>query len=179
MPTSCITADRVRTPNGIVWTLRKVGVDGDGRYAPEHVANPPLLATERGSRLVAQFGAHILDRVEAPGLAVRTDAMWSCAVLRVDAIQHRTLREMAATWHEAGGEDDIVSTMSVLADSVTGDTTIEEEDAAVEAVADAAILQDAEVELTLDQARRLRSELDAVIARIARRDTTGTGAVAA
>lgn len=183
MPTSCITTDRVRTPNGVVWTLRHVGLDGDGRYAPEHVENPPRLAMERGSRLLSEFGGRPLKGPTAPGLSVRTDAMWSRAVLRVDAIQTRALREMAATWNEAGGEDDIVSAMSVLADTVAGDTTVEEEDAAVEAVAGAAILQDAEVELTLDQARRLRAELDAAIARMERRDTTGieagTGAVAA
>lgn len=179
MPTSCITAGRMSTPNGLMWTLRHIGVDGDGRYAPEHVGNPPRLAMERGSRLLSEFGGRPLEEPKSPVLSVRTDATWSRAVLRVDAIQRRALREMAAAWNETGGEDDIVSAMSVLADVVTGDTTVEEEDAAVEAVSDAAVLQDAEAELTLDQARRLRSELDAAIARMERRDTTGAGAVAA
>lgn len=183
MPTSCITADRMMTPNGIVWTLRHVGADGDGRYAPEHVASAPRLAMERGSRLADEFGAHLVDGPKTPDLSVRTDAMWSRAVLRVDGIQTRALREMAETWHETGGEDDIVSAMSVLADTVAGDTTVEEEDAAVEALEGAAMLQDAEVSLTLEQARRLRAELDAAIARMERRDTTGIeagpGAVAA
>ena len=179
MPTSCITADRMTTPNGIVWTLRHVGPDGDGRYAPEHVEAPPRLAMERGSRLLAEFGGTTVEGPKAQGLSVRTDAVWSRAVLRVDAIQARTLRTMAETWHETGGEDDISTAMTVLADTVTGDSTVEEEDAAAEAVANAAVLQDAEVELTLDQARRLRAELDAVIARMERRGTTSPEAVAA
>lgn len=179
MPTSCITAGRMSTPNGLVWTLRHIGVDGDGRYAPKHIENPPRLAMERGSRLLAEFDGRLLGEPKSPVLSARTDATWSRAVLRVDAIQGRALREMAAAWNETGGEDDIVSSMSVLADVVAGDTTVEEEDAAAEAVADAAVLQQAEVELSLDQARRLRSELDAAIARMERRDVNGAGAVAA
>lgn len=179
MPTSCITAERMMTPNGVVWTLREIDTDGDGRYAPEHVETPKRWVMERGARLDAEFGAHVVEGPKAPGLSVRTDAMWSRALLRVDAIQRRALREMATTWHEAGGEDDIASAISVLADTVAGDTTVEEEDAAVEAVADAAVLQHAEVALTVEEARKLRAELNAVIARMERRGTTGPEAVAA
>lgn len=181
MPTSCTTADRLRTPNGIVWTLRGVGADGDGRYAPEHVRESPRLAMERGSRLVDEFGATIVEGSKTPGLSARSDATWTNVVLRVDGIQTRALREMASAWNEDGGEDDITSAMAVLADTVAGDTTVEEEDAAVEALENAAMLPDAETSLTLGQARRLRDELDEAIARIERRGTagSGSGAVAA
>lgn len=160
-----------------MWIRRAIGEDGDGRYAPEHVTTTlPLWVCEPGRRLVAEKGARAIPESKRPDLSVRVDATWMNVLVRVDAIQRRALLEMAAAWNEQGGEDDIVTAMTVLADTVAGDPTCEQEDAAVEAVAEAAMLQDAEASMPLSEARRLRDELDAAIAKAERREVPQPGA---
>lgn len=166
---SCTTVERLVTPGGTVWTLREIGSDGDGRYAPEGVTVRHRLTLESGARLVSEEDARPeAPRSQVPDLSARVGVTHLRGVLRVDAIQRRTLLEMAAAWNEQGAEDDIVSSMTVLADTVAGDPSEGEEGAAVEALAEAAMLQGAEVELTLSEAVRLRSELDAVIEKLSR-----------
>lgn len=170
MSTSCTTPERLVTSNGTVWTLREVDGNGNGRYAPEGVTVRNRLTMDTEERLRSEFNARAVAESRVPDLSARVDVTWSHGLLRVDAIQRRTLLEMAAAWNEQGAEDDIVSAMTVLADTVAGDSTLDEESAAVEAVTGAAMLQNAEVELSLDEARRLRDELDKAIARLERRE---------
>lgn len=167
MSTSCITAERLVTPEGAVWTLREIGADGNGMYAPETVRSCPRWVLEPGARLMSDHDARPeAPQSQVPELSARVGATWMRGVLRVDAIQRRTLLEMAAAWNEQAAEDDIVEKLSRLAEVVAGDPSEGEEDAAVEDVEGAAMLQGAEVEITLDDAVRLRAELDAVISKL-------------
>lgn len=156
------------TPNGTVWTLREVDASGEGRYAPQDVRVKHRLVMESGPRLLGEFGARVVADTQYPGLCVEVGAgpRPRTARLVVEAVQTRTLHDMARVWHEVGGEDDISTALSVLADVLHGDSSGPEEDAATESVADAAGLTDADVDLTLEDAIRLRSELDAVIAQL-------------
>lgn len=176
MTTSSITnraPERLVVTDGTVWTLRRTGPGGEGRYAPERITECGYSMLSPYSTLVEEYGAKEPGpatevRPKRPDLSFRTDAMWTRAVLRVDAIQHRMLTGIGAAWNESGGEDDIISAVTVLADVLEGDPSQPEVDAAVEAVGDAACLPDGEVELTLADALRLRAELDAAIQRLAR-----------
>lgn len=169
MSTSCITAERLVTSKGVTWTLREIGADGDGRYAPEAVTSCPHWVLEPGTRVVAEHDARPEDpQSQVPELSARVGVTWGRGVLRVDAIQRRTLLEMAGAWAETGAQDDIIDKLSQLADVVAGDSSVGEEQAALEDVEGAAMLQNAEIEITLDDALRLRAELDAVIAKLSR-----------
>lgn len=171
---SCTTVERLVTPEGTVWTLREIGADRDGRYAPEAVTSCPRWVLEPGARLMADHDARPeAPQSQVPELSVRVGVTHMRGVLRVDAIQRQTLRKMAEAWSTQAAEDDIVEKMSRLADVVAGDSSEGEEDAAVEDVEGAAMLQDAEVEITLDDAVRLRAELDAVIAKLSRGRSVG------
>jgi hypothetical protein len=97
-------------------------------------------------------------------LTVDLTATWKVR-LTVDAVRRQTLLAMAAAWRETAGEDDISEALGRLADISGVDTTEGEEDAAVEAVEDAACLPYPTVDLSLREAKRLRDELDAAIRR--------------
>lgn len=169
MSTSCLTAERVVTLDGTVWTLREIGADHDGRYAPETVAECPRWVLEPGARLMADHGARPeAPQSQVPGLSFRVGVTWGRGVLRVDAIQRQALLEMGKAWNTTAAADDIVESLSRLGDVVASDSLEGEEDEAAEGVAEAAMLQEAEVEITLDEALRLRSELDAVIEKLSR-----------
>lgn len=93
--------------------------------------------------------------------------------LRVDAIQDAAVLDMAGQWLEADndgttGDTAVINTVDLLAEALTGDPTVEERDALVDAVESAAGMQGAEVEFGLADALRLRQELDVVIRRLAR-----------
>ncbi|RLL66962.1 hypothetical protein D7M15_08875 [Streptomyces sp. Z26] len=95
-------------------------------------------------------------------------ADWLRARVRVDAIQHDTLLALGRAWAEEGGEADIARAADQLAEALSGDPSPEELDARVQAVEDAAAVDDAVVEFGLADAVRLRDELDAVIAVLSR-----------
>lgn len=159
--------DRMVTPNGVVWTRREIDSSGEGRYAPQGVTPRHRLTMETGSRLLGEHGARPLPASDA-SLSVRvgTGPVPRVALLRVDAVQRRTLHDMARVWHETGGEDDISTALTVLADTLHADVYERELTAATVAVSDSAGLSDADVALTLEDAVRLRGELDAVIGQL-------------
>lgn len=97
-----------------------------------------------------------------PPLSVRLDVTWLAAVLRVDQIRHDTLVSLVATWGEDEAREDIVNQLNGLAEAVRSPRE-GELDQLVQLVEDAAGMDDAEVEIDLRAALRLRAELDAVI----------------
>lgn len=106
-----------------------------------------------------------------PQLSINLNEDWTRGQLRVDAIRNHTLVQMAAAWCEPGGQDDIVAALDQLADVVSGDPSPEELDSAVEVLDDAGCETLPLAEIGLEDALRLRAELDAVITALARFNT--------
>ncbi|MFJ8163854.1 hypothetical protein ACIRBY_23405 [Streptomyces sp. NPDC096136] len=94
-----------------------------------------------------------------PGLSIRLDATWLHGILRADQIRRDTLVSLVATWTEDEAREDVVLQLDALAEAVTSPRE-GELDALIEAVEDAAAMDDAEVRIDLATALRLRAELD-------------------
>lgn len=103
-----------------------------------------------------------------PQLSIRVSEDWSRGRLRVDAVRTETLRQMGAAWAEPGGQDDIIAALDTLAELAVGDPSPEELDAAVDRLEDVSCETRPEVEFGLEDALRMRDELDAVIAKLSR-----------
>ncbi|MFF4369679.1 hypothetical protein [Streptomyces sp. NPDC001594] len=102
-----------------------------------------------------------------PGLSIRLDTMWLAGILRVDQIRRDTLVSLVATWGDDEAREDILRQLDALAEAVTSPRE-GELDHLIEAVEDAAAMDDAEVRIDLAAALRLRAELDAVIETLGR-----------
>ncbi|MDQ3030511.1 MAG: hypothetical protein M3R09_10910 [Actinomycetota bacterium] len=89
------------------------------------------------------------------------------AVLRVDQIRHNTLTELVTHWDSNAAQKEILLSLDNLSEAVTVSRDGEQDDL-VQQVEDAAAMADAEVELDLANALRLRNQLDKVIATLAR-----------
>lgn len=98
--------------------------------------------------------------------SLRVDQL--AAILRVDRIRHDTLVSLVATWaSDDEAREDVINQLDALAEAVASPRE-GELDALVEHVEDAAAMDDAQVELDLTAALRLRDELDAAIKSLAR-----------
>ncbi|MFD3802595.1 hypothetical protein ACFWTC_02975 [Streptomyces sp. NPDC058619] len=102
-----------------------------------------------------------------PQLSVRLDATWMHGILRADKIRHDTLVSLATAWADDEGRDLIVAALDALAAAMQSPRE-GELDSLVEAVEDAAGMDDAEIRIDLHDALRLRNDLDAVIEKLAR-----------
>ncbi|MFF4576877.1 hypothetical protein ACFY15_00470 [Streptomyces sp. NPDC001373] len=102
-----------------------------------------------------------------PGLSIRLDTMWLSGILRADQIRRDTLVSLVATWAEDEARENVVLQLDALAKAVTSPKE-GELDHLIEAVEDAAAMDDAEVRIDLTAALRLRAELDAVIETLGR-----------
>ncbi|MBT2449439.1 hypothetical protein J7F03_20575 [Streptomyces sp. ISL-43] len=102
-----------------------------------------------------------------PGLSIRRDATWLSGILRADQIRHDTLVSLVATWGDPDARDDILAQLDALAEAVQSPRE-GELDHLLDAVEDAAGMDDAETGLDLTAALRLRGELDALITVLAR-----------
>lgn len=102
-----------------------------------------------------------------PQLSVRLRVDWLAAILRVDHIRRDTLVSLVATWGDDDARDDIVTQLDALAEAVQSPRE-GELDALVQQVEDAAAMDDAEVEIDLHAALRLRDELDAALSKLGR-----------
>ncbi|MFF9894914.1 hypothetical protein [Streptomyces longispororuber] len=90
------------------------------------------------------------------------------AILRADRIRHDTLVSLVATWHsDDEARDDVIAQLDALAEAVASPRE-GELDELVQHVEDAAAMDDAQVEVDLATALRLRDELDGVIRTLAR-----------
>ncbi|MEU6758022.1 hypothetical protein [Streptomyces sp. NPDC046685] len=107
-----------------------------------------------------------------PQLSVRLRVDWLSAVLRADQIRHDTLVSLVAHWGNDEAREDILNQLGALAEAVTSPRE-GELDHLVQAVEDAAAMDDAEVEIDLHAALRLRAELDAVIEKLGRFNPAG------
>ncbi|MFD5632411.1 hypothetical protein [Streptomyces sp. NPDC127072] len=110
-----------------------------------------------------------------PQLSVTTGANALHGLLRVDGIRHDTLLTLVAAWSDPDARDDIITQLDALAEAVTSPRE-GELDALVEAVEGAAGMDTAQVEVAMPDLRRLRDELDQVIAATAGRFNPGRGA---
>ncbi|MFH9072741.1 hypothetical protein [Streptomyces alboflavus] len=98
--------------------------------------------------------------------SLRADAL--AAILRVDQIRHDTLVSLVATWaSDDEARDDVIAQLDALAEAVASPRE-GELDALVEQVEDAAAMDDAQVEVDLAAALRLRDELDEAITALSR-----------
>ncbi|MFI8278565.1 hypothetical protein ACIGBH_27565 [Streptomyces sp. NPDC085929] len=104
---------------------------------------------------------------QEPGLSVRLDATWLHGILRADQIRRDTLLSLVATWADDDTRADTVLCLDALAEAVQSPRE-GELDGLLGAVEDAAGMDDAEVRIDLHTALRLRAELDAAIAKLAR-----------
>ncbi|MFD6415950.1 hypothetical protein [Streptomyces sp. NPDC060194] len=105
-----------------------------------------------------------------PQLSAELRADDLAGVLRVDQIRHDTLVSLVATWGEPDARDEVIDALDRLAEAVQSPRDEHELDALVEAVDGAAAMDYAQTEVRLLDALRLRSELDAVIRVLARRN---------
>jgi hypothetical protein len=103
-----------------------------------------------------------------PQLSFTLDATWAAGVLRVDAIRRGGTLALGAAWRETGGADDITAALEDLADAAGGDPSPEELDSLVDAVEEAGCMPPAQIAISLEDALRMRAELDAVIAGLSR-----------
>ncbi|MFF3622370.1 hypothetical protein [Streptomyces sp. NPDC002467] len=108
---------------------------------------------------------------QEPGLSFRLDVTWLYGILRADAIRRDTLVSLVQTWAEDGAREDVIDQLDALAEAVQSPRE-GELDGLLEAVESAAAMDDAEVRIDLHAALRLRAELDAVIAKLARFNPT-------
>jgi hypothetical protein len=104
---------------------------------------------------------------QEPGLSFRVDATWLAGILRADQIRHDTLVSLVAHWGNDEAREDILRQLDALADAV-GSPREGELDSLVDAVEDAAAMDDAETRIDLHTALRLRNELNAVIRKLGR-----------
>lgn len=88
--------------------------------------------------------------------------------LRADAIRHDTLLSLATAWADDEGREQISAALDQLADAMRSPRE-GELDQLVEAIEDAAAMDDAHTELDMSDLLRLRTELDQVIAATAGR----------
>lgn len=89
--------------------------------------------------------------------------------LRADAIRHDTLVQLVQHWRsDDDAREDIIAALDALADAVASPRE-GELDQLVEAIEDAAAMDDAHTELDMSDLPRLRTELDQVIAATAGR----------
>ncbi|MFJ1865487.1 hypothetical protein ACIOD1_12730 [Streptomyces sp. NPDC088097] len=102
-----------------------------------------------------------------PGLSIRLNPTWNAAILRVDQVRRDTLLSLAVAWGTDEGREDIILQLDALAEAVASPRD-GELDHLVEAVEDAAAMDDAETRIDLAAALRLRAELDGVIPQLAR-----------
>ncbi|MCY0960811.1 hypothetical protein [Streptomyces sp. H27-H5] len=103
-----------------------------------------------------------------PPLSFRLDGMWLKAFLRVDRIRHDTLVSLVSGWSDTEVRKDVTARLVALAEVMSSIRREGELDAAVEAVEDEASMHDAEIEIDLVDALRLRDELNVVIEKLAR-----------
>ncbi|MEI5100363.1 hypothetical protein RB200_19775 [Streptomyces sp. PmtG] len=108
-----------------------------------------------------------MNESSKPPLSITLRSDWLAAYLRVDQIRHDTLVSLVAAWSDPEAREDIVAQLDALAEAVASPRE-GELDALVEAVEGAAGMDDAQIEVRLDDAVRLRGELDAVIEQLAR-----------
>lgn len=103
-----------------------------------------------------------------PQLSARLSANGLECVLRADAIRYDTLVQLAQAWAEPGGRADIEDALDHLAHVLASPRAAEGEvDAAVQAVEDAACMDEPETRTDRRTAARLRRGIGAVIARLA------------
>jgi len=102
-----------------------------------------------------------------PQMSVRLRADWLAAVLRVDRVRHDTLVSLAVAWGSDEAREDISLQLDALAEAMHSPRE-GELDHLVQNVEDAAAMDDAETLIDLHTALRLRAELDAAIAKLAR-----------
>lgn len=102
-----------------------------------------------------------------PGFSFGLTADWLRGLHRNDQIRHDTLISLVTGWACDDARDDVIAALDALAEAMRSPRE-GELDALVEAVEGAASMDYAQVEFGLSDALWLRSELDAVIERLAR-----------
>ncbi|WP_225840258.1 hypothetical protein [Streptomyces sp. NK08204] len=89
-------------------------------------------------------------------------------VLRVDQIRTDTLMQLVQHWADPQSRDDIIDALDELAAVVCGPRSEGELDTAIEQVEDAAGMDTAQIEVSIQDTFRLRDELTEVVRRLSR-----------
>lgn len=108
-----------------------------------------------------------LSQSSEPQMSIRLRADWLAGILRVDRVRHDTLVSLAVAWASDEAREDISLQLDALAEAMQSPRE-GELDHLVQAVEDAAAMDDAEIVIDLHTALRLRAELDAVIESLSR-----------
>ncbi|MEU8968068.1 hypothetical protein AB0D11_02125 [Streptomyces monashensis] len=103
-----------------------------------------------------------------PSLSFDLGADHLHAVLRVDQTRTDTLVQLVAQWAEPKARDEILDALDELAAVVCGPRAEGELDAAIEQVEDVAGMDTAQVEVSIQDTRRLLDELTEVARRLNR-----------
>lgn len=102
-----------------------------------------------------------------PGFSFSLTSDWLKGLHRNDQIRHDTLISLVTGWADNDARDDVIAALDDLAEAMRSPRE-GELDQLVEAVEGAASMDYPQQEFGLSDALRLRSELDAVIERLAR-----------
>ena len=103
-----------------------------------------------------------------PGLSFEVGANHLHGVLRVDQIRTETLVQLVQHWADPTSRDAIIDALDELSDVVHSARREGELDAALENVEDVASMDTAQVEVSMQDVRRLLAELTEVARRVLR-----------
>lgn len=103
-----------------------------------------------------------------PGLSFEVGSNHLHGVLRVDQIRNDTLMQLVQHWSEPKDRDAIIDALDELSDVVHSARREGELDAALENVEDVASMDTAQVEVSMQDVRRLLAELTEVARRVLR-----------
>jgi hypothetical protein len=99
------------------------------------------------------------------------------ALLRVDQIRTDTLVQLVAQWAEPDVRDEVIEALDELAAVVQGVSREGERDAALEQVEDVAGMETAQVEVGIQDSRRLMAELTEVMRKLNRFRSPGASEI--
>jgi len=103
-----------------------------------------------------------------PGLSFEVGANHLHGVLRADQIRNETLVQLVQHWADPTSRDAIIDALDELSDVVHSARREGELDAALENVEDVASMDTAQVEVSMQDVRRLLAELTEVARRVLR-----------
>lgn len=109
-----------------------------------------------------------MNHSKKPSLSFNLGADHLHSVLRVDQIRNDTLVQLVQHWAEPRDRDAIIDALDELAAVVTGPRSEGELDAAIEQVEDACGMDTAQIEVGIQDSRRLLEELTEVVRRLSR-----------
>jgi hypothetical protein len=117
-----------------------------------------------------------MNHSSKPGMSFSLGSNHLHGVLRVDAIRNDTLVQLVQHWGDPASRDEIIDALDELSDVVHSARQEGELDAALEQVEDVASMDSAQIEVGIQDTRRLLSEMTMVERVLSRFRNRGKGA---